>query len=86
MRTFVQPVKALVRALDYSALVMAQGQENTAHKNLRFVKKANLAAQMRAAEYERKAMCDARSIDKTVISNMLLVVDRLGVDFIQSIG
>ena len=42
MRTFVQPVKALVRALDYSALVMAQGQENTAHKNLRFVKKANL--------------------------------------------
>lgn len=86
MRKLGQPVKALVRELDDSALVMAQGQENTARKNLSFIEKANFAAQMRAAGYERKAMCDALSIDKTVISRMLLVVNRLGVDLIQSIG
>ena len=86
MRTLGKPVKALVRALDDSALVMAQGQENSARKNLSFIEKANFAAQMREAEYDRKAMCDALSIDKTVISRMLLVVDRLGDTLIQAIG
>lgn len=86
MRTLGRSVKALVRVLDDGALIMAQGQENSARKNLSFIEKANFAAQMRDAGYERKAICDALTIDKTVVSRMLLVVDRLGGDVIESIG
>ena len=86
MRDLGAPVKALVRDLDDSALVMAQGQENTARRGLSFVEKANFAAQMRDAGYDRKAMCDALSIDKTVVSRMLLIVDRVGSDLIHAIG
>ena len=86
MRDLGQPVKALVRELDDTALVMAQGQENTARRGLSFIEKANFAAQMRDADYDRKAMCDALSIDKTVVSRMLAIVDRIGADLIHLIG
>lgn len=86
LRDIGQPVKALLRDLDDSALVMAQGQENNARRGLSFIEKANFAAQMRDAGYERKAMCDALAIDKTVVSRMLQIVDRLGPDLITAIG
>lgn len=86
LRDLGQPVKALLRDLDDTALVMAQGQENTARRGLSFIEKANFAAQMRDAGYERKAICDALSIDKTVVSRMLQIVDRLGLKLIQFIG
>ncbi|MEO9685832.1 MAG: plasmid partitioning protein RepB [Tateyamaria sp.] len=86
MRDLGQPVKALLRELDDSALVMAQGQENNARRGLSFIEKANFAAQMRDAGYDRRAMCDALAIDKTVVSRMLQIVDRIGADLITTIG
>ena len=86
LRDLGQPVKALLRDLDDSALVMAQGQENNARRGLSFIEKANFAAQMRDAGYERRAMCDALAIDKTVVSRMLQIVDRVGPDLITAIG
>lgn len=81
-----QPVKALIRDLDDRALVLAQGQENTARKDLTFIEKANFVRQMRAAGYDRKTMCDALSMDKTLISRMLSVADRVPVPLIEAIG
>ncbi|MFL4472336.1 plasmid partitioning protein RepB [Tateyamaria armeniaca] len=86
MRDLGHPVKALLRDLDDSALVMAQGQENNARRGLSFIEKANFAAQMRDAGYERAAICDALAIDKTVVSRMLQIVDRIGPDLIATIG
>lgn len=86
MRDLGQPVKALLRDLDDRALVLAQGQENTARRNLSFIEKANFARQMVDGGYERKAICDALSIDKTVISRMLAVVDLVPLAVIESIG
>lgn len=86
MRDLGQPVKALLRDLDDSALVMAQGQENNARRGLSFIEKANFAAQMRDVDYDRRAICDALSIDKTVVSRMLQIVDRIGNDLITMIG
>ncbi|MCT4611530.1 MAG: plasmid partitioning protein RepB [Pelagimonas sp.] len=80
------PVKALVRDLDDRALVMAQGQENSARRDLTFIEKCNFAHQMREAGYDRKAICDALSIDKTLISRMLSVFDRIGIEVIEAIG
>ncbi len=81
-----QPVKALVRDLNDRDLVIAQGQENSARKDLSFVEKALFAQQMVKAGYDRKIVCDALSIDKTVISRMLTVVDTLPLKLIQAIG
>ncbi|MEM6371301.1 MAG: plasmid partitioning protein RepB [Pseudomonadota bacterium] len=86
LRDLGQPVKALLRDLDDSALVMAQGQENNARRGLSFIEKANFAAQMRDAGYDRRAVCDALAIDKTVVSRMLQIVDRIGADLIAAIG
>lgn len=80
------PVKAMVRHLNDHDLVIAQGQENSARKDLSFIEKANFAAQMQQGGYDRKVICDALSIDKTVISRMLSIVDALPAGLIRAIG
>ncbi len=86
LRDLGQPVKALVRDLDDRELVLAQGQENTARRDLSFIEKANFARQMVAAGYERKHICDAISVDKTMLSRMMAVVERIPIGVIEGIG
>ena len=86
LKALGQPVKAMVRTLNDRELVIAQGQENSARKDLSFVEKALFAQQMVKAGYDRKIVCDALSIDKTVISRMLTVADTLPLKLIQAIG
>lgn len=86
LRDLGQPVKALVRDLDDLDAILAQGQENTARRDLSFIEKANFARQMVDAGYERRIVCDALSIDKTLISRMLSVTDRVPVGVIEVIG
>lgn len=80
------PVKALVRDLDDAALVMAQGQENSARRDLSFIEKASFARQMAKAGYERSAICDALAADKTLVSRMLSTVERIPDEVIRKIG
>lgn len=86
LRELGQPVKALVRDLNDRDLIMAQGQENAARRDLTFIEKANFARQMRDAGFERKLICDALHIDKTVISRMLTVADTVTEKVIRAIG
>lgn len=79
-------VKALVRDLDDAALVMAQGQENSVRRDLSFIEKTSFAERMRAAGYDRAAICEALSIDKTLASRMLSLADRLPRPLIETIG
>lgn len=81
-----QPVKALVRIIDDHELVIAQGQENAARKDLSFIERANFARQMRDGGYKRKVICDALHVDKTLISRMLSVADRVPTTLIEAIG
>lgn len=86
LRDLGHPVRALVRDLDDFALVMAQGQENTARRNLSFIEKTNFARQLVEAGYERSVACDAISVDKTLLSRMLSVSDRVPVALVEMIG
>lgn len=86
IRDLGQKVKAMIRELDDREAVVAQGQENTARRDLSFIEKANFARQMREAGYDRRIICDALHIDKTVISRMLSVVDRVPYLVIEAIG
>lgn len=86
MKTLGRPVKAMVRELNTRDLIVTQGQENAARKDLSFIEKANFAAQMVAQGFDRKVVCDALHIDKTVISRMLSVVEALPEGLIPAIG
>ena len=86
LRALGQPVKALVRDLDDRSLVIAQGQENTARKDLSFIEKAHFARQMRDQGYDRTVICAALHVDKTVVSRMLSVIDRLPDELVRVIG
>lgn len=86
LRALSRPVKAMIRELSDHDLVVAQGQENSARRDLTFIEKANFARQMRDTGFERKVICDALHIDKTVISRMLSVADALPLSLITAIG
>lgn len=86
LKALRQPVKAMVRHLNDRELIIAQGQENSARKDLSFIEKALFAQQMARAGYDRKIICDALSIDKTVISRMLTVADTLPQKLVLRIG
>ena len=86
LRLIGQPVKAMVRELSDRDLVIAQGQENAARKDLSFIEKANFARTMRDDGFDRKIICDALKIDKTLISRMLSIADTVPQRLIQAIG
>lgn len=81
-----QPVRAMVRDLDDRSLVVAQGQENAARKDLSFIEKANFARQMVDGGFDRKVICDALHVDKTVVSRMLAVTKEVPEPVILAIG
>lgn len=86
LRQMQQPVKALIRILDDRELIVAQGQENSARRDLSFIERVNFARQMRDMGYERKVICDALHVDKTLISRMISVADRIPEALIVAIG
>ncbi len=81
-----RPVKALVRELDDRDLVLAQGQENSARRDLSFIEKANFARQMLVAGYDRATAQAALSTDKTQLSRMLSVTEKVPEEVILAIG
>ncbi len=86
LRDLGQQVKALIRDLTDQELVLAQGQENTARRDLSFIEKVNFARQLQEHGYDRKVICDALSVDKTLISRMLSLAERIPPDVIAMIG
>lgn len=86
LRDLGLPAKAMIRDLDDREAILAQGQENSARKDLSFIEKANFARQMVETGYERKVIADALATDKTLISRMLFVADAIPVAVIERIG
>lgn len=80
------PVRAMIHDLDDKTLVIAQGQENTARRDLSFIEKANFGRQMEELGFSRKELCDVLSVDKTVISRMLKVAGAVPLALIRAIG
>ncbi|MGR3469049.1 MAG: plasmid partitioning protein RepB [Shimia sp.] len=86
LKSLGQPVKAMVRHLDDEALVLAQGQENTARKDLSFIEKASFAAQLAEGGYERETIAAALTIDLPMVSRMLKVGQAFSLDELRAIG
>lgn len=87
--------KALVRDLTDDQAIIAQGQENTARKDLSWIEKAAFASQLMADGKSDELICDALNIDQkarasgdklTNLSRIKQVVQRLSPHLIRAIG
>lgn len=76
-RLLGRPVRAVVKALTDRDHVIAQGQENSARADLSFLERATFAGELEVRGFDRETIMAALSADKTTVSKMLSVVNRI---------
>jgi ParB family chromosome partitioning protein len=79
-------VKAIIRPLDGEEAVVAQGQENTARRDLSFIEKARFARLITEEGYSRDVAMEALNCHATVLSVMLSVVRDVPDEVVLKIG
>ena len=85
-RDLGRPVRAVVRSLSDRELILAQGQENSARANLSFIERARFAHRLEQGGYDRETIMQALSTDKTTLSRLITVVQRIPAPLIDAIG
>lgn len=81
-----RPVRAIVRELTDEEMVVAQGQENHARKDLSYIEKALFAQRLEGRDFSRATIMAALSIYKSDLSNMLSVAHAIPAELIEAIG
>ena len=79
-------VRAIVREMTDSELVIAQGKENLDRKDLSFIEKAMFARQLEEQGFERPVIMAALSTDKGDLSRYITVAKTIPQDVVQAIG
>jgi len=79
-------IRAIIKPLSDEELVIAQGQENSARKDLTFIEKALFAARLEQAGYSRETIMAALTVDKTALSRLISAAVKIPQDIIQTIG
>jgi len=85
-RELGKPVRAVVRPLSDRELVLAQGQENSARANLSFIERARFAHRLEQGGYDRETIMLALSADKTTVSRLITVIERVPAAVVDAIG
>jgi ParB family chromosome partitioning protein len=85
-RLLGRPVRAVVKALTDRDHVIAQGQENSARADLSFLERATFAGELETRGFDRETIMAALSADKTTVSKMLSVVNRIPKSVRSAIG
>lgn len=85
-RLLKRKVRAVVRPLSDDELVVAQGIENTARKDLSYIERATFALNLEGRGFGRDVVMKALSTDKTELSKMLSVAKGIPVEIINAIG
>jgi len=79
-------VRAVVRGLTDPELVVAQGQENSARRDLSFIERALYAAKLEQAGFGRETIMAALNIDKTGLSRLISVAVKIPREIVAHIG
>jgi ParB family transcriptional regulator, chromosome partitioning protein len=79
-------VKAIVRAFDDTALVVAQGLENSGRESLSFIERAVFAYGLEQRGFKRGDIMNALSTDKTELSKLISVPATVPLNIIKAIG
>ncbi|PDT04828.1 plasmid partitioning protein RepB [Rhizobium chutanense] len=79
-------VQAIVRQLDDTDVVIAQGIENSARRNLSYIERAVFALNLELKGFERPIIMKALSTDKTELSKLLSVARAIPAEIVRSVG
>ncbi|MCP3468478.1 plasmid partitioning protein RepB [Bradyrhizobium sp. CCGUVB23] len=79
-------VKSVIKALDDTTAIVAQGQENAARSNLSFIEKSRFAKRLSDLGYGKDTIKDALAIDDTLLSRMLSVAELIPDTVLEAIG
>jgi ParB family chromosome partitioning protein len=85
-RELGRKVRAVVKEIDDTTHVIAQGQENSARANLSFIEKAMFAKRLEDLGYERDIISSALASNAAAVSKMVSVVTRIPASVIGKIG
>jgi ParB family chromosome partitioning protein len=86
VRLLKRKVRAVVRPLTDNQLVVAQGIENTARKDLSYVERAVFALSLESHGFGRDVIMQALSTDKTELSKLMSVAKSVPGNIVQAIG
>ena len=80
------PVRAVVRDVADIAHIVAQGQENSRRSDLSFIEKALFARKLQSMGQSKETIKSALSIDDTLLSRMLSVIEVAPPAVIEALG
>jgi ParB family chromosome partitioning protein len=81
-----RPLLALVRPLSDADLVIAQGQENAARRDLSFIEKAHFAEELAARGFPRATLIAALAVQTAEVSRLLAVARAVPRAIAEAIG
>jgi ParB family transcriptional regulator, chromosome partitioning protein len=79
-------VKAVVKPMDDTTAIVAQGQENAARSNLSFIERSRFAKKLIELDYSKDTIKAALAIDDTLLSRMLSVAELVPDVVLEAIG
>ena len=79
-------VRAVVRSLTDEQLVIAQGQENSARRDLSFIERASFAVLLEDRGFGRETIMAALTVDKTELSRLISCRRSLPDELVLAIG
>ena len=79
-------VQAIVRKLDDTALLLAQGKDNAIRRDRSYIERALFARSILKAGHDRHTAQAALGVDKTEISRMIQVADAIPERIVRAIG
>jgi ParB family transcriptional regulator, chromosome partitioning protein len=79
-------VRAVVREMTNTEVVIAQGKENSERRDLSFIERALFARNLEEAGFDRHTIIAALSVDKTEVARLLAVARAIPSDLVYAIG
>lgn len=86
LRQLGQRVRAVVRNLTDDELVIAQGQENCARRDLSFIERASFARLLEERGFGRDTIMASLAVDKTELSRLISCRKALPDELVKAIG
>lgn len=86
LRSLGLPARAMVRVLDDTQAILAQGQENSVRLDPSFIEKALFVTELADSGHAQEVILEALAIDKPMLSRMQKVSRSLPHDLIHLIG
>ncbi len=86
LRQLGRSVRAIVRDLTEDEVIIAQGAENSARKDLSFIERAHFAGALEQRGTDRATIMAALSVDKTELSRFISVVRSIPGDLVEGLG